>query len=100
MTRFALYFALITAYRYTCSKTKPLEKPVLKRLTWWRWGRVELPVQTNPSENVLQAYSMFFLTLRTPIDRIRQRLSSGLNRRLEGGPRHSIPCCQRPTPAP
>ena len=22
---------------------------------WWRWGRVELPVQTNPSENVLQA---------------------------------------------
>src|SRR5947209_4722788 len=42
----------------------------------------------------------FFLTPRTPIDRIPQRWPSGLKRRLEDSPRRSIPCVQRPSPIP
>ena len=52
---YALTFALMTVYDSFSSKTKPLGKPVPKRFCWWRWGGVEPPVQTNLSENVLQA---------------------------------------------
>ncbi len=47
--------AITCAVCSICSNEKPLESWLLKRSLWWRWGRVELPVQTNPSKNVLQA---------------------------------------------
>src|ERR1700736_4625298 len=53
--RFDVTFAVNCAFDHNDRKTKPPEKPVPRRSAWWRWGRVELPVQTNPSKNVLQA---------------------------------------------
>jgi hypothetical protein len=47
----------IRFYWTVLDKEKSLNRLVkaTEGLSWWRWGRVELPVQTNPSENVLQA---------------------------------------------
>ena len=44
------------------------------RCSWWRWGRVELPVQETPDSDVLQAYPMLIKRSRTSIGRHPNRL--------------------------
>jgi hypothetical protein len=50
----ALSFAIIGA---VCGRANRLQRGVKRLHTsrWWRWGRVELPVQTSLPKNVLQA---------------------------------------------
>ncbi len=52
---FDVTFAVNCAFDRIVPKTEPPGKPVPRWFAWWRWGRVELPVQTDPSKNVLQA---------------------------------------------
>lgn len=48
----------------TSAQTRQRERPDQRYsgwalVCWWRWGRVELPVQTSAMNDMLQAYPAF-----------------------------------------